>query len=257
MSRVTDSELAAAIGAAARSGRLNVEDTWVSRRRRYFYMAVEKAASSKIKMLLHRLEGYALPADPFDVHARNQLGAPFVDKLSAFGADEVAEILRGRGWRRFAFVRNPYARLYSAYKNKIADLASPYVGVRAAIWRAAGRRHPPAGAPPFEAFVRYVAQQPDAERDGHWRSQAGALCLDLIDYGFLGRVETLQADLATVLRSLAAPDAFHDGLDVVVGASAGSPTAAAYNAALARLVHETYDADFETFGYAPDSWRDC
>jgi hypothetical protein len=202
-------------------------------------MAVNKAASSKIKMLLHRLEGYALPADPFDVHARNQPGTPFVDKLSAFGADEAAEILRGADWRRFAFVRNPYARLYSAYKNKIADLASPYVGVRATIWRIAGNPHPPAEAPPFEAFVRYVAQQPDAERDGHWRSQAGALCLDLVDYGFLGRVERLEADLATVLRSLGAPDSFHDGLEVVVGASVRSPTAAAYNAALAHLVHET------------------
>ncbi len=252
---MTDIQLAAAIEAAARSGRLNLENTWVSRTRRYFYMAVNKAASSKIKMLLHELEGYALPADPFDVHARSQPGMPFVDKLSAFGADEAVEILGGPDWRRFAFVRNPYARLHSAYRSKIADLASPYVGVRAAIWRAAGRRHPPAEAPAFEAFVRYVAQQPDAQRDGHWRSQAGALCLDLVDYGFLGRVETLQTDLATVLRSLAAPDAFLDGLDVVVGASAGSPAAAAYDAALAHLVHETYEADFETFGYARDSWR--
>ncbi len=45
---MTDSELAAAIGAAAKSGRLNIEDTWVSRR--HSYMAIEKAASSKIKM---------------------------------------------------------------------------------------------------------------------------------------------------------------------------------------------------------------
>jgi dermatan 4-sulfotransferase 1 len=254
---VTDSELAALIAAAARTGRLNIEDTWVSGRRRYFYMAVEKAASSKIKMLLHQLEGYALPADPFDVHARNRPGMPFVDKLSAFGADATAEILRGPDWFRFAFARNPYARLYSAYKNKIADLASPYVGVRTTIWRMAGNPQPPAEAAPFEAFVRYVAQQPDAQRDGHWRSQAGALCLDLIAYGFVGRVETLQADLSTVLRSLGAPEDFHDGLDVVVGASAGSPTASAYNADLAHLVHETYEADFEIFGYLPDSWRDA
>ena len=254
---MTDSEVATAIAAAARSGRLNVEDTWVSRRRGYFYMAVEKAASSKIKMLLHQFEGYALPPDPFEVHARNRPGMPFVDRLSAFGAESAAEVLRGPHWFRFAFVRNPYARLYSAYKNKIADLASPYIGVRAAIWRMAGNRQPPSEAPPFEAFVRYVAQQPDAQRDGHWRSQAGALCLDLIDYGFVGRVETLQTDLATVLRSLAAPEAFHDGLDAVVGASAGSPAAAAYDAALAHLVHQTYEADFEIFGYARGSWRDA
>jgi len=241
---------------AAESGRLNIEDTWVSRRRRYFYMAVEKAASSKIKMVLHQLEGYALPADPFDVHARNQPGMPFVDKLSAFGARDAAEILRGPDWRRFAFVRNPYARLYSAYKNKIADLTSPYIGVRQTIWRLAGNGHPPAEAPPFDAFVRYVAQQPDPDRDGHWRSQTGALCLDLIDYGFLGRVESFEKDLGTVLRSLGAPEALYDGLNVLVGASPRTAAATPYNASLAQVVYEAYRADFETLGYAPESWRD-
>ncbi len=253
---MTDRELAAAINAAAQSGRLNIENTWVSRRRGYFYMAVNKAASSKIKMLLHQIEGHALPADPFDVHARDQPGAPFVDRLSAFGADEQAAILRGPGWRRFAFVRNPYARIYSAYKSKIADLTSPYVGVRETIWRVAGHRQPPTAAPTFDAFVRYVAQLPDLERDGHWRSQIGALCLDLVDYGFLGRVENLEADLATVLRSLDAPDELHAGLDVVVGASAKLPAVATYDADLAQRVYEIYETDFETFDYARGSWRD-
>ena len=111
-------------------------------------------------------------------------------------------------------------------------------------------------APPFEAFVRYVAQLPDLGRDGHWRSQTGSLCLDLIDYGFLGRFENFERDFASVLRGLGAPDEFHDGLNVVVGASARLPAASAYDAVLAQLVHEAYRADFETFGYARDSWRD-
>jgi hypothetical protein len=253
---MSDRELADAIAAAAQSGRLNIENTWVSRRRGYFYMAVNKAASSKIKMLLHRLEGYALPADPFDVHTRDLPTAPFVDKLSAFSADQQAAILKGPDWRRFAFVRNPYARLYSAYKSKIADLASPYVGVRETIWRVAGHRQPPAEPPPFEAFIRYVAQLPDLERDGHWRSQTGALCLDLVDYGFVGRFETLERDLAAILRSLGAPDDLYGELGVVVGASAGLPAAAAYDAALAQVAYELYRADFETFGFAQGSWRD-
>jgi hypothetical protein len=252
---MTDTELAADIAEAVRSGRLNVENTWVSRRWRYLYMAVNKAASSKIKLVLHQLEGYPPPADPFDVHARNRPGMAFVDKLPVTGAGDMAEIVRGPDWRRFAFVRNPYERLYSAYKNKIADLASPYVGVRAAIWRVAGERRPRQDAPPFEAFVRYVAQQSDLDRDGHWRSQTGSLCLDLIDYGCLGRVESFASDLASILRGLGAPDEHYDGLDVVVGGSQAAPAAVAYDAALAERVHETYAADFATFGYARDSWR--
>jgi len=254
---MTDAELAAAIESAIQSGRLRIEDTWVSRRRRYFYMGVPKAASSKIKMVLHQLEGYPLPADPFDVHARSQPGLPYVDRLSAFSAREMVEILSGPDWRRFAFVRNPYARLYSAYKNKSADLTSPYVGVRRTIWGLAGNPNPPEAAPPFEAFVRYVAELPDPDRDGHWRSQTGMLCLDLIDYGLLGRFETFAADFASVLRGLDAPDELRDGLDAVVGASVGLPAASAYDSALAQLVYGVYEADFVTLGYGRDSWRDA
>jgi hypothetical protein len=250
---MTDSQFA--VAEAAGSGRLNIGNTWVSRRWRYLYMAVNKAASSKIKMVLHQLEGYPLPADPFDVHARDRPGEAFVDKLPVSGGGDLAEILRGPDWRRFAFVRNPYERLYSAYKSKISDLASPYVGVRAAIWRAAGTRRPGKEAPPFEAFVRYVAGLPDAGRDGHWRSQTGSLCLDLIDYGFLGRFENFERDFASVLRGLGAPAEFYEGLNVVVGASEALPGATAYDAALAEIAYETYAADFETFGYVRDSWR--
>ena len=82
------------------------------------------------------------------------------------------------------------------------------------------------------------------------------LCLDLIDYGVLGRFESFESDFATILRSLGAPAALLDELAVVVGASARSPAHAAYSPALAQHVYETYRADFETFGYAQGSWRD-
>ncbi|HEY2706613.1 MAG TPA: sulfotransferase family protein [Caulobacteraceae bacterium] len=251
---MSDNELADAIGAAIGSGRLNMDDTWVSRRQRYFYMGIPKVASSKVKMVLHQLEGYPLPRDPFDVHARSTPGVSFVDKLSAFSSGEAAEILAGPDWYRFAFVRNPYARLYSAYKSKIADLTSPYIGVRKTIWELSGKRSSPDNGPPFDAFVRYVVELPDPSRDGHWRSQTGILCLDLIDYGFLARFERFGEDFAIVLRSLGAPDDLRGGLDLVVNASATPLTERPYNAALAQLVYEAYAADFEAFGYARASW---
>lgn len=59
---------------AAAAGVLNLEDTWVSRKNRYFYMAVPKAACSKVKMVLQQLEGNPLPRNPFKVHERNTPG---------------------------------------------------------------------------------------------------------------------------------------------------------------------------------------
>ncbi|MGH6957775.1 MAG: hypothetical protein ACREEW_14010 [Caulobacteraceae bacterium] len=88
------------------------------------------------------------------------------------------------------------------------------------------------------------------------RGFRGYVSCPRIPYDFLGRVESFERDLGVLLRSLGAPDELHGELDVVVGASARSPALKAYNAALARAVYETYEADFETLGYARDSWRD-
>jgi hypothetical protein len=245
---------AAWIARAAASGRLGMDATWVSARRRYFYMAVPKVASSKIKMVLQQLEGYPLPDDPFDVHARDRPGFSFVARLGEFSPDQAVAILTGPDWFRFAFVRNPYDRLLSAYRSKIADLTSPYVGVRASILALAGRRPDPDCAPTFADFASYVEAQPDLQRDGHWRSQAGILCLNDIAYDFVGRLERFEADFAHALRQFSALESAAGALSEVVNASSPGGAADTYDAALAASVYRTYKADFDAFGYSPRSW---
>jgi hypothetical protein len=245
---------AAWIAQAAASGQLNIELTWVSVRHRYFYMAVSKVASSKIKMILQQAEGYPLPEDPFDVHARDRPGLSFVSRLSDFSPSEAVEILTAPDWFRFAFVRNPYDRLLSAYRSKIADLTSPYVGVRASILALAGRRPDSRSVPTFAEFANYVEAQPDLQRDGHWRSQTGTLCLNDIPYDFIGRQECFEADFARVLRQLSALESASGDLSEVVNASSPGGAADSYDAGLAASVYRTYKADFDALGYSPDSW---
>lgn len=246
------------IHATATAGVLNMEDTWVSPQYRYFYMGVPKAASSKVKMVLQELEGNPLPPNPFGVHARTAEGITFVPRLSDFKPDEALEILTSPTWFRFTFVRNPYSRLVSAYRQKVMNLNTPWVGFREAIRAAAG--HPtPSGAPPrmvaFQDFVRYVRQQPDAQRDGHWRSQAGILCIDAIDYDFIGKQETFAADFTRVLDRFGAAEDVKTLVSEVVGASLAVHDAAAYDPECAALVYEMYREDFETFSYEKDGWR--
>jgi hypothetical protein len=244
---------AAWIAQATAAGLLNTENTWVSVRHRYFYMAVSKVASSKIKMVLHQAEGYRLPDEPFDVHARDRSGTSFVSKLTDFSPGEAVEILTSPDWFRFAFVRNPYRRILSAYRNKIADLASPYVGVRASILALAGRPTDPGDVPAFADFASYVDAQPDIQRDNHWRSQTGSLCLDAIRYDFIGRQERFEADFSHALRQFGALESA-GALSEVVGASSPHGGSDAYDAGLAAAVYRTYEADFDAFGYSPDSW---
>jgi dermatan 4-sulfotransferase 1 len=243
---------------ASSKGILNMEDTWVSSKFQYFYMGVPKTACSKVKMLLQQLEGNPLPVNPFGVHERTAPGIPFVSKLSDFASDVALKILSDPNWFRFAFVRNPYSRLLSGYKNKVMDLKSPWKGFRESIREQAGYPTPPGETPgmvAFRDFVRYVRQQPDEVRDGHWRSQFGTMCADRISYDFVGRMETFVKDVSRVLERFGASRQLRDLASEIVGASAAVPMAVAYDTELANIVYEMYRLDFETFGYERDSWR--
>ncbi|MCX6050057.1 MAG: sulfotransferase family protein [Chloroflexi bacterium] len=236
---------------------LNIADTWISPVAKYFCMAIPKAACSKIKIVLQQLEGFPLPADPLHVHYRATPGLRFVSSIADFSTAEASEILTADDWFRFTFVRNPYARLFSAYKSQVMDLSSPYIGFREAIRQQAGYPTPvgtPLGKVGFADFVKYIATQPDEQRDGHWKSQTGSLHLDAIRYDFIGRVETFEQDFRTVLQRFNAPAALLVTLAERVNTTAQLPLAAAYHKELADLVYSIYQDDFETFGYGRDSW---
>ncbi|MCB0127275.1 MAG: sulfotransferase family 2 domain-containing protein [Caldilineaceae bacterium] len=237
---------------------LNVADTWVSARHRYFCMAIPKAACSKIKIVLQQLEGLPLPPEPLAIHMRNTPGLHFVPSIAEFPTADAVALLTARDWLRFAFVRNPYARLFSAYKSQVMELTSPYVNFRAAIRQHAGystTTGAPLGRVGFADFVHYIAEQPDNQRDGHWKSQVGTLHRDRIDYDFIGRVETFQADFTKVLQRFDAPPALLATLAARVNTTTQLPLAAAYHKALADLVYTVYRDDFTTFDYDRDSWR--
>ena len=237
---------------------LCLEDTWVSFAHRYFYMGIPKSACSKIKMVLHQLEGYALPENPFDVHARSTPGQRFVPSLADLSTGDAVEVLTSPDWFRFSFVRNPYLRLLSGYKSQVLDLGSGYVGFRESIREMAGystREGEEPGMVAFRDFVNYIDRQADDERDGHWRSQTGTLCLDSIRYDIVGRVERFETDFANVTRLFTGDDALESTLGEVVNPSLPVPLAVAYDVEFARKVYAMYREDFETFGYHQNSWR--
>lgn len=236
---------------------LNVADTWISARHKYFCMAIPKAACSKIKLVLQQLEGLPIPEEPLHIHFRDTPGLTFVPSIADFSTADGVEILTSSDWFRFTFVRNPYARLFSAYKSQVMDLSSPYIGFREAIRQHAGYPTPAGGAlgrVGFADFVHYIATQADEQRDGHWKSQTESLQLAVLHYDFVGRVETFAQDFAPLLHRFNAPAQLIAALDERVNTTAQLPLAAAYNKQLADLVYTIYQDDFATFGYARDSW---
>lgn len=91
--------------------------SWVSDEYRYIYMSVPKVACTMIKSVLHRLAGRELPPFLGDVHDQGT-------SLATYSTAQIVQMLSSPDWFKFAFVRNPYQRLFSAYKSKICILGT-------------------------------------------------------------------------------------------------------------------------------------
>ena len=232
--------------------------TWASRSHKYLYVAVGKAACTKIKLTLHQLEGYPPVDDPSLIHDRDHPRCAFVPRLTDFPNEEAIDILASPEWFRFCFVRNPYYRLFSAYKSKMLNYLDPqYQPVRDHIRGKYGypvRGGQPAGMVAFRDFVRYVEEMTDQDRDFHWRSQTALVMLAAIEYGFIGHLESFQDDLEHVLRRLGASDELIGTIPEPVNPTTKMYHAAAYDRELAARVYDMYRDDFENFGYDCDSW---
>ena len=197
--------------------------------------------------------------------ARAMPVAPIRDYLDFFRAPDA--------WAIHSIVRNPYARAVSAWRDKFHDghVATPD-GARAGYPRSirgkvldAVRAHArtrglPGGEEgtmvPFGTFVDYVDSEPEGRRNSHWELQRRVILHDRLPYTGVMRLED---GLAEPLARLLAPL----GLDPDwVRARAGRPANTSSKSrdpvideGLAARLHALYAADFEAFGYDPDSWR--
>jgi hypothetical protein len=232
--------------------------SWASPVHKYLYVAVGKAACTKIKLSLHQLEGFPPLENGSYVHDRDRPGIPFVPRLTDFTNAEAIEILTSPEWFRFCFVRNPYYRLFSAYKSKMLNYLDPqYQPVRDEIrsrWNYPIRDGHPSGMVAFRDFVTYIEEQADPDRDFHWRSQTAIVMPDIIKYNFIGRMESFAQDFEQVLRRLNASAELIAAIPEAVNPTTKMYHAAAFDRELASRVYDMYRDDFMCFGYDRDSW---
>ncbi|HEY9291808.1 MAG TPA: sulfotransferase family protein [Microlunatus sp.] len=222
----------------------------VSPAHRYVCVPVPKVACTTTKTVLRSLEGLP-PSDR--IHDEG-------DRLADFSIDQNIDMLRSPAWLRFSFVRNPYARLYSAYKSKIGNTwEHQYDWLQRQIRDAYdypiqdGVR---TGMINFDDFVRFVAESSDPRvgTDGHLAPQVAIVQQDCIDYDTIGRFETFQTDFTAILTRLDASAAVVDQVTKIINPTPYAPLTAVYRRALAATVYALYEADFETWGYPRRSW---
>lgn len=146
---------------------------------------------------------------------------------------------------RFAFVRNPWARVYSCYVQKIKN-ATPIK--RALHFNGRTGLHPEMT---FASFVEWLCgpNGDDAIADRHWASQYLILGLDSgMQYDFIGKLEFMDEELLKICTELDLPcDTFTERRNT----SAANPNGYLdhYDENLLKIVGLRYAKDIEIFGF--------
>ena len=221
------------------------------------YVATPKAACTSLKWWFARLEGCeqairdcadSVESDPeLAIHDTFHRVAP---QVAGLPRTELEALLASDAYYRFALVRNPYRRIFSAWQTKLLLReplqVAPYLGCdfyRRTIETAADI------AAAFEGFLEHLAAN-EAPRylDVHWTPQASLLRPDLVAYSRIAKFEApteLAAELAARLGPRApAPFVGRRANESLIAFDPAFVTERA-----AQLIRQLYAEDFETFGY--------
>jgi hypothetical protein len=208
---------------------------------RAIYISVPKVACTSFKTAFAQLLGVGLGNGHRDPHR--------VRYPSPVPIDGLQEYLYP-GFYRFGFVRNPWDRLVSCYRDKIRNEVDGYTNftIRPGVANCLARWSAFAPGMSFEDFVAAVVSIPDAEADEHFRSQhtfltngEGKLSAD-----FVGRYERLAEDFQIVQQTTGLPAL---ELPRLQAARSATRYAAFYTPRTREVVAERFRKDIEMFGY--------
>jgi hypothetical protein len=166
----------------------------------------------------------------------------------------------------YAFVRNPYARVRSAWLDKLAfGHAAGYPRsvqqrVIGSLRRLARRRGLTGGAPasavPFSTFLSFIEAEPAGRRDHHWDEQYAVLLMDDLRYTRVFHLETqFREGLMEIFARIGFASDWVDEIVKLRRNESTKPTEPVFDADLACRAHAIYARDFAELGYAEDSWR--
>lgn len=209
----------------------------------FVYLNNPKVGCSTVKAnLWSAIDGCPVKAIK-DVHAIE--GSPFEREITALDWAEGAFI--------FTFVRNPYARIVSAWRNKA-------VNRRDSTWQRFARNHghtDPAAPIGFDAFVEFIAAVPPEAQDPHWRPQHLNTLHPFLQPNLVADLETMDRDLPQILARLfpGRPSRITSRARHSTGAREGFAAQLGDDGTVRRL-RQLYDGDFEAFGYRRDPRAD-
>ncbi|KAM9808057.1 carbohydrate sulfotransferase 8-like [Neosynchiropus ocellatus] len=190
--------------------RHDVSRVFVENRSQLLYCEVPKAGCSNWKRVLMVLGGRASSAQliPHDeVHYGNHL-----HRLDSYPYDAITDKLSS--YTKVLFVREPFERLVSAFRDKFENPNSYYHSV---FGRDIISRYRPNATQAalstgdgvsFREFVQYLLDlQRPVLMDIHWQPVSQLCSPCLLKYDFIGKFERLEEEANLLLRSIGAPAA--------------------------------------------------
>ena len=189
------------------------------------YIQIPKVASSSIHIaLVSHVTG--TDASTFEKHQLKEFS-------NAHSTHLRQEIIRNNHPDTFifSFVRDPYARIYSCYKNKVSK-----PNLKKNIFAC----HNINLDDTFDTFVEKICDIPDIESDRHFRSQSWFLMngTNLIP-DFVGKLENMDTDWATL------SDRFN--LPTIPHVNTTAKTSYVMSARNKSLIQQRYSDDFKNF----------
>ncbi|XP_071489739.1 carbohydrate sulfotransferase 9-like [Diadema antillarum] len=163
------------------------------------YCVVPKVSCTSWKRLFAVLHGLVDDVDELkNPHVFTRKYFTWMSQLPLAKREEVL-----RTYTKFLFVRNPYARILSAYRDKFGNQGSPW-SLSAKQWLKKHTSDPPIGGVTFSQFVTYYLQ--DSQKNMHWEDMNKICDPCTIDYDFIGYYETLKPDSDYILNLVRAPN---------------------------------------------------
>lgn len=235
-------------------------NSFYSSRLKLFYVATPKVACTSVKWWLAELEGYAEAIRAFKGSAETDPdlvihdGFAYIAPQIAGVTDEELQILsKDASCFRFAIVRNPYKRIFSAWQSKLLLQEPLQVGpyLEQPFFRQEIRKKDDV-ALAFEGFLEHLmAHETPSFWDCHWTPQHDLLRPDLFEYSMVAHIENIHKLSEALARHMGStyvdPFATRRTNESLIPYLEELITPRS-----AELIRSLYAKDFKTFGYSLD-----
>lgn len=231
-------------------------NSYLSEKYKLLYVATPKVACTSLKWWFASLAGLSkedfsdVESDESDpdlvIHDAFRTLAPSVTGLQP---QSLIEPLTSNSYFRFAVVRNPYTRIFSAWQSKLLlrEPLQSHSFVDCDFYNRPIKTEEDI-ALAYEGFLEHILSLDEAHLDAHWKPQFNLLRPDLISYSKVAKLEHVNDLTAEFTRHVDAsiPKPFRDRPrnESLIPYSRKFVTDRSV-----EIIQELYAKDFEAFGY--------